>query len=46
VWRDDAEIAALWSREREFHPMLSRDEAGARLAEWKRAVGRARDWAR
>src|SRR5260221_527190 len=44
-WKDEAEIAALWSRERVFDPQLSRDAAGARLAEWKRAVGRSRDWA-
>jgi glycerol kinase len=44
-WKDEAEIAALWSRERVFDPQLSRDAAGARLAQWKRAVGRSRDWA-
>jgi len=43
-WRDEEEIAALWARERSFEPALSRDAAGARLAEWKRAVERARDW--
>ena len=45
-WRDEAEIAALWTRERSFEPTLSRDAARARLATWKRAVERSRDWAR
>jgi glycerol kinase len=45
-WKDEAEIAALWARERVFEPQLSRDAAAAQLAEWKRAVARSRDWAR
>ena len=45
-WKDEAEIAALWARDRVFEPTLSRDAARARLAEWKRAVERSRDWAR
>ncbi|HEY2630724.1 MAG TPA: glycerol kinase GlpK [Usitatibacter sp.] len=45
-WEDEAEIASLWSRDRVFDPALSRDAAGERLAEWKRAVARSRDWAR
>jgi glycerol kinase len=44
-WRDEAEIAALWARDRAFEPYLSRDEAGMRIEGWKRAVERARDWA-
>jgi glycerol kinase len=44
-WRDEAEIASLWARDRVFDPNVSRDEAAARLAAWKRAVARARDWA-
>jgi glycerol kinase len=44
-WKDEAEIASLWSRERVFEPGLARDAAAARLAQWKRAVGRSRDWA-
>jgi glycerol kinase len=45
-WKDEQEIASLWSRERTFDPGLSRDAARARLDDWKRAVERARDWAR
>ena len=44
-WKDEAEIASLWSRDRVFEPKLSRDAAGSRLAEWKRAVERSRGWA-
>jgi glycerol kinase len=45
-WRDEAEIAALWERDRVFEPYLSRDESRARIEGWKRAVERSRDWAR
>ncbi|HRE15209.1 MAG TPA: glycerol kinase, partial [Usitatibacteraceae bacterium] len=45
-WRDEAEIASLWARDRTFEPRIPRDLAAARLAEWRRAVERSRDWAR
>jgi glycerol kinase len=45
-WKDEAEIAALWSRDRDFEPALSRDAARQSLARWKHAVERSRDWAR
>ena len=45
-WTNEAEIASLWSRERVFEPALSREAAGAKLDDWKRAVARSRDWAR
>ena len=45
-WADESEIASLWKRERVFEPTLSREAAAARLATWKRAVERARDWER
>jgi len=44
-WSSEAEIASLWSRDRVFEPAMSREAAGARLAEWKRAVARSREWA-
>ncbi len=44
VWRTSAEIAAQWQREREFVPRMSRDEAQARLARWRRAVERSKSW--
>jgi glycerol kinase len=45
-WKDEAEIARLWARDRVFEPAQPRQEAAARFGEWKRAVERARDWAR
>ena len=45
-WKDEAEIASLWARDRVFEPQLSRDAARTRLDGWKRAVARSRDWAR
>jgi len=44
-WKDEAEIAALWSRDRTFDPALSREAAQHRLHEWRRAVERSRGWA-
>ena|SRR5205085_1166299 len=44
-WQDEAEVAALWLRDRVFEPRLTRDAAAARLADWRRAVERARAWA-
>ena len=44
AWSGDAELASLWRLDREFEPSLSRDQAGSLLAEWRRAVERARGW--
>ncbi len=44
VWRTSAEIAAQWQPERAFTPRMSRDEAQGRLARWRRAVERAKNW--
>ena len=43
IW-DDAELETLWKLDREFEPTMSRDEAGSRLAQWRRAVERSRKW--
>jgi glycerol kinase len=45
VWGSDAELAGLWRLDREFLPAISRDEAETRMAGWRRAVERSRDWA-
>ena len=42
VWRDEAAIAAHWQVERIFQPACAREQAQARLAEWRRAVRRVR----
>ncbi|HET8715335.1 MAG TPA: glycerol kinase GlpK [Holophagaceae bacterium] len=44
VWPDAAAFAAQWRVSRVFEPALSRDEAGARMAAWRRAVGRVQRW--
>ena len=44
-WRDDAQIASLWARDRVFEPTLAREAAAQRLHDWRRAVERSRGWA-
>ena len=43
IW-NDADLADLWQIDREFEPSMSRDEANALQAEWRRAVERSRNW--
>ncbi|HEY8876406.1 MAG TPA: FGGY-family carbohydrate kinase, partial [Roseateles sp.] len=38
VYDSTEQIGAIWQLDRAFEPRMSRDEAGARLAEWDRAV--------
>jgi glycerol kinase len=45
VWKSDAEIDRQWRADRRFEPAMLRKEAERRLAEWRRAVERARGWA-
>ena len=44
-WKTQDEIASLWATDRTFVPNLSRTEAGARIAAWRQAVDRTRNWA-
>jgi glycerol kinase len=44
-WSSQEEIAAQWRVERRFEPAMGGDERAARMARWRRAVERARDWA-
>ena len=46
VWSTLDEIAGLWQEDARFDPVPSRAGPDSRHAGWKRAVGRARDWAR
>jgi glycerol kinase len=41
-WKDQAELATLWEKDRVFEPQMGADQAGARLAAWRAAVGRVR----
>src|SRR5438874_5072350 len=46
LWKSREEIAAHWKLERRFEPQMSRNEAESRMARWREAVSRARNWAR
>ena len=45
VW-NESDLARLWKLDREFEPRMSRDEADAMQADWRRAVDRSRSWER
>lgn len=45
LWPNAAALHALWQEQRRFTPQMSTDEREARMARWRRAVERARDWA-
>jgi glycerol kinase len=46
VWRDTGELQALWSEERRFAPARAPEDVRRILADWSRAVERAKGWAR
>jgi glycerol kinase len=43
-WKSQDEVAAQWQKERRFDPNMSEAERNGRLAQWHRAVERARAW--
>jgi glycerol kinase len=43
VWEPD-EVAAMWREARRYEPRMSVDERESLLAEWRRAVERAKEW--
>ena len=43
LW-SEADLAGLWKLDREFEPRMSRDQADALQAGWRRAVERSRSW--
>ena len=45
VWKNQSDIAATWQVARRWESSMSRDEACARMAQWQKAVERARGWA-
>ena len=45
LWQGPDELAGLWRAERRFEPTGSADWRASRIAEWHRAVERARGWA-
>ena len=46
AWPDTQAIARNWQVAARYEPRMSRDEASARMARWRQAVERARDWDR
>lgn len=44
VWRDTDELAKHWRADRRFEPAMSRDQAEALRAQWRKAIERARAW--
>ncbi len=43
-WKNAAEISAQWQTDRTFEPVMPREEAAHRMAEWSRALARSRGW--
>lgn len=41
----DSDLDALWETDRAFTPSISADERAAKIAQWHRAVERAKGWA-
>jgi glycerol kinase len=44
LWRDREDIAAHWRVERQFDPEMDRSQAQALMADWQKAIGRAKGW--
>ena len=45
-WESEEEIAAMWRLDRRFEPNMDRAVRESMLHGWRRAVERAKDWAR
>ena len=43
-WDGESSIEKLWQIDHIFEPQMSRDESAMRIAQWHRAVERARNW--
>jgi glycerol kinase len=43
LWTD-ADLSGLWKLDREFEPVMSRDQAGSLQSQWREAVKRSRGW--
>ena len=43
-WDSPDEIAGLWAKERTFIPGVAREEAEAKIRNWRRAVERSKGW--
>ena len=45
VWKDLAEIKALWAEEERFLPSMSQEDREKNLAGWKKAITKSMGWA-
>jgi glycerol kinase len=45
LWKSRAELATHWQAQKRFQPDMARADAEARLARWREAVSRSRNWA-
>jgi glycerol kinase len=45
LWKSCDEVASHWQADRRFEPRMSRDEAEQKLARWREAISRSRNWA-
>ncbi len=45
LWDSIDEVAAQWREDRRFEPRMAEDERRGRLADWRRALERAKGWA-
>jgi glycerol kinase len=45
LWKSRDEIAAHWKLERRFEPRMERAEAQEKMARWRDAISRSRNWA-
>jgi glycerol kinase len=45
LWKSRDEIAAHWKLERRFEPSMERAEAQQKMARWRDAISRSRNWA-
>ena len=43
-WKTPEEITSLWAKERTFMPDLSANDNGTRMAAWRHAVERTKNW--
>jgi glycerol kinase len=44
LWKSREELASHWQLEKRFMPSMSRDEAAGKMARWREAVSRSRNW--
>jgi glycerol kinase len=44
LWKSREELASHWQAQKRFEPRMGRKEAESKLARWREAVARARNW--